>query len=182
MNSLLTRHQLVGHWAPGALFVGAILPLFFDMSWSQTMDKLAQHPSVSLSAFAIAAFVLGEIFDSTRDLGESLLDKVYKKGNGNFLKKLKKLIKEVYRDFFAEAKGEQLDALEEYYFVYYVFNINSFIALVITTLAFLISGQLHALPPVTIYFGGFFGLVLLFDGLSLRNEIADHTNNYAKKK
>jgi hypothetical protein len=159
MDSLLTRHQLVAHWAPGALFIGALLPLFYDLSWSQTMNSLSQHPTVSLSAFAIAAFLLGEILDSTRDLAEQLLDLVYKRFNCNLLKKL---VKKVYWDFFAEAKGEQLDNLENYYFVYYVFNINSFLALFITASIFWISGQLHELPPVIKYIGIIFGLVLFF--------------------
>jgi hypothetical protein len=169
----------VAHWAPGALFVAAILPSFFGMSWSQTMTSLAEHPSVSLSAFAIAAFLFGEIFDSTRDLGEWLLDMLYQKANCNFIKKV---VKKVNWDFFAEAKGDQLNNLEEYYFVYYCFNINSFIVLVITSVVFMITGQFGVLPLVVKIFGAIFALVLLADGLFLRKEIADHTNNYAGEK
>jgi hypothetical protein len=167
----------VAHWAPGALFVGAILPLFFDMSWSQTMSNLAEHPSISLSAFAIAAFVLGEIFDSTRDLGEWLLDSIYEKAGCNFLKKI---IAKVNWDFFAKAKDDELKGLEEYYFVYYVFNINSFIALTAIAIIFLICGEFSALPFVAKICGAMFGVILLLDGLFLRKELAEHTNNLPK--
>src|SRR5580692_2724362 len=126
MNGLLTRHQIVAHWVPGAIFVAAILPLFFNMSWSQAMSSSADHPTIALFAFIVAAFIFGEIFDSIRDVCEWGLDKIHKK---------------VTWSFFAEASEDKRKSLEEYYFIYYVFNINTLIALLFVAGTFLIQGQ-----------------------------------------
>lgn len=176
MNDLLSRHQLVAHWAPGALFLATILPMYNGMSWSQAINNLAGHASISISAFAIAAFVLGEIFDSIRDLGEWVFDFLCKI---KWLRFIKFVIREVNWDYFTEAQNKQIANLKDHYFDYYVFNINAFIALSMTGMVSIISHQFCALPIYVRTLGIIFALILLADGLFLRFEIAKHTSQNA---
>jgi hypothetical protein len=164
MSFPLKPLQLVAQWVPGAFFIVAILPAFYDWSWSKTMEDLAKSPTsispaVSLPAFAIAAFVIGQVFDSLRDIFEN--------DNINW-------------DFFFGGETEKLRKLEDYYFTYYIFNVNLAIALSVAMLVWILAGHFCDFS-LLIWFLVILSLVILiWDACLLRKHIVKHTNSIPK--
>jgi hypothetical protein len=117
MNFPWKPHQLVGHWVPG--FVLLAILLLADAHahhsaalWSKITSSLGSNFAVILAI--VVPFVIGEFLDCLRDLLESLADK-FSKINWDKLQSL---------------SAEKQVIFEDYYFVYYVFNMNLSIGLI----------------------------------------------------
>ena len=80
--------------------------------WSKITSSLGSNFAVILAI--IVPFVIGEFLDCLRDLGEHLADK----------------ISEIKWDKLKSLSVEKQAIFEDYYFVYYVFNMNLTIGLI----------------------------------------------------
>ncbi len=106
MNFSLKPHPLIAHWVPGGLVVVAVLMAWNDWSVSTVLALFAGDASkatISIIVLSVAAFVIGEIFDSLRDGRES---------------------DDVNWDFFYDASEDEIKRLNESYFTYYVLDKN----------------------------------------------------------
>jgi hypothetical protein len=135
--------QLVGHWVPG--FVVLTMLLLADAHvhhaaalWRKITNSLGSDFAIILAI--IIPFVIGQFLDSLRDLGEHLVDKI---SQVNW-KKLKSL------------SDDKQSRFEDYYFVYYVFNMNLSIGL---TVGYLLTFILRIFPLD--YFYSFTSAVLI---------------------
>jgi hypothetical protein len=165
MNSPWKPHQLVGHWVPG--FVVLTMLLLADVHahhatalWPKITRGLGSNFAIILAV--IIPFVIGQFLDCSRDLGEYLADK----------------LSEIKWDKLKSLSAEKQLIFEDYYFVYYVFNMNLSIGLIV---AYLLILMLHIFP--TDYGCSFtltvlIGLIVFFiNACSLRVEIKKFLDN-----
>jgi hypothetical protein len=129
MDFSLRPHQLVAHWTPGFVLLG-ILGLT-DLSGFRNI--LVTHPTVchyletnqaiTLLAIAVAGFVIGEFLDTIRDLIDRAID------DGNL--KCLDWIPKVDWKFLVKGEDSKVQRTDDYYFIYYVFQMNLVWVLVI---------------------------------------------------
>src|SRR5271157_4896745 len=107
MNFTLSSHVLMAHWVPGFVVVMAIRPLVLNGSSAALKSLVGLDTSggaIATLAVVVAAFLIGEVLDASRDLLENVWD----------------LLQPVKWDFFAKAKKDEVDSLRTSYFTYYV--------------------------------------------------------------
>jgi len=165
MNFPWKPHQLVGHWVPG--FVVLTILLLADAHahhatalWSKITGSLGSNFAVILAI--IIPFVIGEFLDCLRDLGEHLADK----------------ISEIKWEKLKSLSAEKQAVFEDYYFVYYVFNMNLSIGLIagyLLTLILRVFPTDYGCPfTLAVLFGV---LVFCINACSLRVEIKKFLDN-----
>ncbi len=115
--------------------------------------------TVTIVLFSIAAFLIGEVLDSIRDLLEWILDRK----------------SEVNWDYLVTAPRDQAEQFDNYYYTYYVLNFNLVLAFVVSSV--MIPLKVVSLPDwawrpfpvlVTVVAVG----ILSWDAYLLRGEIA----------
>lgn len=120
MNFSLKPHQLVAHWVPGfvvVFFSAYIIGLTCNLSISLLLQ------TGPLFLLAVAAFIVGQIIDAIRSHWlEGYWDKKCK----------------VNWDFFFLCQDTQLENLDNFFYVYYVFDVNILIAFVLSGIIFII--------------------------------------------
>jgi hypothetical protein len=128
--------------------------------WSKIISSLGSNFAIILAI--IVPFVLGEFLDCLRDLGEHLADK----------------ISEIKWEKLKSMSEEKHAIFEDYYFVYYVFNMNLSIGLIA---GYLLTVILHVFPTG---YGCLFSsavligvLVFSINACSLRVEIKKFLDN-----
>lgn len=172
MNLSLKPHPLVSHWIPGMVFLMFVLLSHCKCDYSEFAHiyaKDASTASISILILAIAAFLIGEVFDVIRDLiGEMWLAKYQ--------------ILEIKWDYLIYAEGDEVERFYDAFFTWYVVCAN----LAICLIAFLVMWPLLyriglIFPPTDISPGGFrFAIIAIFlaiilflkDAYDLRKEMA----------
>ncbi len=159
MKFSIDRHTLFAHSVPGFLVVMAVYALavapvqggpngFFNR-WEGAGSLLgAASPQwVEILALVVGAIVVGEVIDAFRDLLEHLWDHV----------------QPIKWDFLISGDQEKVARFVDRYFTFYVFDVNTSIALILV-----------ALSPLVRDFWELWILVviLLFNAVTLRREMA----------
>lgn len=164
MNFNIKQHPLISHLIPGFIFLlilyiasfdWKIMPLILDTEKVPSGNNLIIIGIISL----VAAFLLGEVFDSLRDLiWENLWDKFLKKG--------------IKWEFFFNGSIMDINKLQDGYFTWYVFNVNSSISIFFS----LIIGFVWLdFSLIVLFIGIIIMTILVWDAIELRKEIVQHT-------
>lgn len=160
-------YLIISHLLPGCFFLLISLLAYEKWDFEKIKTAIKGLESTSLIGFGIilliAAFLFGEIFDSARD---GALEWIFEKASG----------KKVRWDFFYDQQDEvKLARLEEYYFTWYVFNLNTAMALIAGGVV-----SLYNLAGITynhsviVYWS--IAIALLFlDALILRRDLVKHS-------
>lgn len=165
MNFSIKPHQVVAHFVPGFILVCAIaLPL---AGWRAT--KLFEGGI--WFAVTIAGFAAGEVIDAFRN---RCLEGWFKE--------------KVDWDFFFRTRDQRLANLDEFYYVYYLFDLNLLIAivagLIVNVTCFTIPGiglpsavvdTVHAWHVVVLVGAVLACIVLFADAKDLRGDLVRHT-------
>jgi hypothetical protein len=123
MNFSLRPHPLVAQWVPGMVALFLILLSSFGWSYNSLVLVFASTPQglvFSGVVLAVLAFVVGQILDAYRD---SFLEDQWDDENGGKNK--------IRWNFFFEGEAERLKNLEEWYFTWYVLDVNLGSAIII---------------------------------------------------
>ncbi len=163
MNISLKPHILISHFIPGFVFIVMSFSSYMNWKINLIVATLKDTPNTNIIIVSfvsiIIAFLIGEVFDSLRDLLEEF--------------PLNKIFSEVNWDFFFNADKEKIEKLNESYFTWYVFNLNSSLSLIG---ALLFTTLFINNPPFKIWaIVVIASLILFIDGIILRKEIAKHT-------
>lgn len=160
MNFNIKQHPLISHLIPGYIFLlilyiasfdWEIKPLILDTEKVPSGNNLIIIGIISL----VAAFLLGEVFDSLRDsIWENLSD---------FFKK-----HEIHWDFFFQGDMENIAKLQDGYFTWYVFNVNSSISILT---ALIISLHWINYSSIALWIGIIIIAILISDAVVLRRDI-----------
>jgi hypothetical protein len=169
MSLNLKPNLLIGHLLPGCFFL--LLWLLAYNHWSITDLKNFFHEINATELIGIgiilliAAFLFGEIFDSTRD---GILEYIFEKLTR------KKIKWDIFFDP-SPTMSEKLTKLEDNCFTWYVFNLNSALSLIaggiVTKIHMEQIGYKYIFPWI-ISIG-----ILIIDALVLRKELVTHSNN-----
>jgi hypothetical protein len=171
VNLSLRPHLLISHWVPGMFVLMVVVLSHLDWKYGVFIATYAKEGSVvtvSIVLFSIAAFLIGEILDSVRDLLEYIWDKI---------------LPEVNWDYLVTAPPDQVERFDNYYRTYYVFNMNLGLAFALSLLMVwlgVVSLPDWACRPSAIV-GAVLGLfILLVDAILLRREIARVTKQMSR--
>jgi len=121
MNFSMKPHHLVAHWVPGSVVVfsmAAVICLLFDYSLAHLLET---GPILLLT---LATFMVGQLIDTIRVTWVEELKFLNNRGRINW-------------DFFFECKDQRLENLENYFYVYYVFDLNILIAFVLSLIVYI---------------------------------------------
>lgn len=165
----LTNYQLLAYFAPGFIVVFCFFICNEPICDWDSLKLAFTDLSIGLLIGAlISAFIVGLILDGLRNSAvECLLDlKDRKKAPGNKVK----------WSFFYEGRKEDVALLYARYFTYYCFDFNVILALIVSVTILDIYSQLPEKWLLTIFFI-VPALWLLWDGISLRKDIAAATNH-----
>jgi hypothetical protein len=162
MNFALKPNTIISHLLPGAFFLTAVATMLFiaNPPWLSTVRELAASLIAVLGIVAFfAALTVGLIIDAVRHLGEPIWDRLCKTDKEGR-----------WWDFFVVGEENHLENLIEFYYSYYVFDANLFIAVILSYLMLVIYNLPK--PSIDILIIIFvISLILFFDAIILRNEI-----------
>ncbi len=199
MKNLLTRHQLLGYFFPGFLFLMLIFCSYKDWQLSKMVlyfDGISNYGFLTLiiGIIIILSGFIGLVFDALRNGGlEDFFDEPPKilislgknRGILFFLKWAKKLFIKINWDYIKDIKPKDKERLYDRYYTYYVFDINACIGILLIPffififkygllfdekLHFTYSDRWSTFILLLIVF-----LILLRDAASLRKEISEIT-------
>jgi hypothetical protein len=167
MSFLFKRGFLVG-FLPGFLFLTGVVFVWKDYN-IHCLFAIGSKLSVPLGiGIIIISFIIGQVFDSIRD---RFFEPCHKK-NINW-------------DFFYEAPKEQIEKLDDNYYIWYVLNTN----LVISLIGLLIFVAFHALfgkvkiTPWAVVIVSILSMIPLWmDANSLHEDVAKHTQKKKEQK
>jgi hypothetical protein len=172
MNFSLKPHPLIAHWIPGMVILTFLVLFHFHGSYSAFLkDYAGNGSSVTITIFllSVGAFLIGEVLDSFRDgVIEPFWNWLAKKNGKNA----------ITWDFFWKVSPEKGGQFDDYYFTYYVFNMNLSLALFLDLLFFwmakiLFPTKLPNFPSWLVSVVFFLCiLILLRDARELRKDIA----------
>lgn len=172
MNFKLKPRVFLIGFLPGFLFIIAFVIIYKKFDLVSIKELLKSSSLLTGIAIVIFSFILGQVFDSIRDnfIEDMLFKFIYKKND-------------IQWDFFFEASEEEIDKVDNNYYLFYVININLSISLFIIALMVLL-GWPYEIP------NGFFIskcllliiiavsiIILMWDAIVLRKDIANHTNS-----
>lgn len=167
MNLPLKQHHFISHWIPGLVVLMSIVLSRYGWNYENFTNITAAHGSVasiSILLLIVAAFLIGEIIDTIRDLLEWVWD--WDKISNH----------KIYWDIlFSENEGMQLK--RDAYWTFYVLCHNIVISMLLCL--FLVLSGVISLPPVLTNWG----IVVLWvvitliavDAFLLRREISVFT-------
>lgn len=166
MNFSLKPHPLVAHWVPGMVILMLVVLSYFNWDYDYFTNICAKNvsvASVTILLLTVVAFLSGEFLDTIRDsFIESRFDHFE--------------AKRVEWKYFAYAPREEVDQLCDFYFTYYVLNMNLSLSLFVSLLLGL-CGIIS--PPHCLYPWIFWPIVILaimifaYDGIIIREEMAE---------
>lgn len=160
-------YLIISHLLPGCFFLLICLLDYEKWDFDDIKAAVEDLNSTALIGLGIilliAAFLFGEIFDSARDGAlEWFFEKITKK--------------EITWDFFYNQQDEKkLARFEEYYFTWYVFNLNTAIALVAAGILSLVCLNSKAYNCWFIVIWSIAIGLLLLDALILRVDLVKHS-------
>ena len=168
MNINLKPHPFLAHFVPGCFT--ALIVIMAHYNWSAMELNLASGNIKYPAAFALVVclLMLGECIDAARDIFEHILDS--RKGWG---------IK--WRQFLVAGKEESLYVFENYYFTYYVFCANSFVAALVAVVGCQIDAHLQARTCKIFVSVFLMTIVFLVDAALLRDELTGFINTSIKR-
>lgn len=161
MNFTLSSHVLMAHWAPGFVVVMAIRPLLLNGSSAALKSLVGLDPlggAIAILAVVVAAFIIGEVLDASRDLLENVWD----------------WFQPVEWDFFAKAKKDEVESFRTSYFTYYVFDCNVSLALFILLA---LAWRTSFFPVWAVLILALFLIIFLVNAWRLRGEVASVTQS-----
>jgi hypothetical protein len=123
--------------------------------YSKVLGSLPSDRAALTFVWVVAAFVLGQLLDSLRDLLEPFWDWWGEPVNW---------------DFFFQTDRAKVDQLDDFYFTYYVFNAN--LVLPLLALCIVATGSGHYGVVATIAVAA---VIVFYNARSLSKEIAKHT-------
>jgi hypothetical protein len=185
MNFSLKPHQLIAHWVPGfvvAFLIACVVRLVNDWPLGPLLS------SGPIFLLAVAAFIVGQLIDAIRNN--------WIEGWGWW--KSKSSV-DVDWDFFFRCQDQRLENLDNFYYVYYLFDVNVLIAVALSVIIVVFGMIIGALAnnsvvmnlPSTIshaslreWVASLAALVLMFfalgvlyrDAIDLRQDVAKLTN------
>lgn len=173
MNFPFKDYPLIGHWVPGFVVVLIISLSVYTWGLGDLAEAAEGFTQISVFfsglAFIVIPFVVGQFLDSIRDL---LIEYIWDRDPK----------RRVNWDFFCYGGTDKLKNLEQYYFIYYVFNWNLALGIIVSIILFFFLWCLSfiQLPPCEWIFLGLgiatFGLlVFIWDAVNLRDEIRRHS-------
>ena len=158
MNFNLKPHPFLAHFIPGCF--AAVIMAMAHCSWSYTglNPRIANISNVIVFASLIGILILGECIDAIRDIIEHLLD-------------LRENWRMEWNHVLAPEKTEdKLYVFENYYFTYYVFCANSFLAVLVAVMGCQID-RLETMKCKALVALSLMAVVLLTDAILLRCEL-----------
>lgn len=180
MNFSLKPHPLIAHWVPGMVVLMPLVFSHFHWGYEKFVNDLADSTSaaaLSILLLSVAAFLIGEVLDSARDsfieIGLDWFGRTWpraEKEDYPILRYLRPI--ELNWSYFSTLTPEKAQVFDDYYWTYYVLNMN-------LALALLLSMILNLLGCVTVPEGYSFWFwlvailsffILLCDALVLRHE------------
>lgn len=170
MSFPLKPRLAISHLLPGCFFL--LLVTMGYVKWDFTEVK-AIFSGLNSSEFIgtgiialIAAFLFGEVADSLRDgILELFFERICKMRSVN------------WSYFYMQSDNEKLLRLEEYYFMWYIFNLNSATCLFFGGVITVVDLGWRGTPWFYVIVWIIVIAVLIYDSVILRNEIAEHTQN-----
>lgn len=128
MNFPFKDYPLIGHWVPGFVVVLVISLSVYNWGLGDLAEAAEGLRDLSMFfsglAFIVIPFVVGQFLDSIRDLLEYIWDR-----NPKCL---------INWDFFFYGGKDKLKNLEQYYFIYYVFNCNLALGTILSIILFFV--------------------------------------------
>jgi hypothetical protein len=160
-------YLIISHLLPGCFFLLISLIDYEKWEFDKIKASVKDLNSTSLIGLGIilliAAFLFGEIFDSARDGAlEWIFEKLSKK--------------KVRWDYFYDQPDEKkLARFEEFYFTWYVFNLNTAMALIIAGIVSLIYLDSKSYNHWFIVLWSLAIALLFLDALILRRDLVKHS-------
>jgi len=166
MKNNLPFHQFIAHFLPGFLFYLILFFSFIDWKFYNIINISCNYSigifTIIFGVFIILCIITGLIFDAIRNIFEDyLLNKI--------------------QPFFAKINWEHIYSLSEEkekrfnkYYQYYIFDINSMIAILLSFLLSFFFIQDYNIFFIIVAIIVFF--ILLIDAKSLRKEISENSN------
>jgi hypothetical protein len=173
MNFSLKQYPLISHWVPGFFVVLIISLSAYKWGPEDQMEAFKGLTGLPVFfsglAFVVIPFLMGQFLDAIRDLLENRLDR---KSPINW-------------DFFIEGDKDKLESFQEYYFIFYVFDWNLALGIILSIILFFSLWLLYFVhdPPWKWLFVGLVvaavGLfVFIWNAMSLRGEIKKYIDKY----
>lgn len=176
MNFSLKPHPLIAHWFPGMVLLTLLVLSYSGWSYrafKATYAATGPDATVTILLLSVAAFFIGEVIDSARDwLLERLFDWYA----------TKRATDKVNWNFFFTSPPDKVEQFSDFFYTYYVLNINLVLALAIFVVMVVFSPislpqRVLNLPGWAVGFGGCVCMAILFgDALALRRDVARITN------
>lgn len=171
MKFSLKPSLTISHLLPGCFFL--LLVLMGYAKWNFAMLKVV-FGGIDSTGFIgigiiglILAFLVGEIADSVRDgIIESILDKFSSQVQWDY--------------FYQQTDKRKLQRLEDYYFTWYIFNLNSSICLIFGGIVTLVDMGIGEIRWIYRIIWIIILVILIYDGIALRKDIARYTHSDIK--
>jgi hypothetical protein len=174
MSFSLKPHPLIAHWVPGMVVLVLIVLSHFNWCYENFVNDWAGSTSaaaVTVLLLSVGAFLIGEVLDSARDgLIERLFDWI--------AERRRRCRGKVNWDYFFTLPPERTEQFNDYFFTYYVLNVNLVLALALSFVLLLLGkvtfpeGMQCSSRCLFLIIGGVCVLVLGWDAFALRREIA----------
>ncbi|HWG19130.1 MAG TPA: hypothetical protein VG225_01285 [Terracidiphilus sp.] len=168
MKFELNLHVLIAHWIPGFLLLMAVRPVLIDGASPLLKSLMGTGfpggEAITALSLVVAAFLVGEILDASRDLLENIWDR----------------FQGVAWDFFSDAGQDEVEKLRTSFYTYYVFDCNISLALVILLLSNNFINLLGRWLVVCLSWA--FLIVFALNAGRLRREIASRTQRWLQSR
>lgn len=185
MNLKLKPRVFLIGFLPGFLFICGIILTYKQFDFHQILIRSKEISLIVGFAIIILSFIVGQVFDSFREwVIENRFAKCWEKKDRE----------DIYWDFFYNASDEDIDKLDNNYYLFYVLNLDLSICLSVLILASIANLILILFSVVkcdcfaittSLIFIAIYGIsifLLVKDASILREEIAKHTNKSNNEK
>jgi hypothetical protein len=170
------RQILIG-FLPGFLFILFIIAIYNGFNWADIKKEVQGFGTTLSFVLIIIAFIVGQVFDSLRDgIFEILL-------NHNVSLPLPKkkrwlLLNKIKWEFFATAKEDRIDNLDDNFYIWYLVNFNLFLCILTVFIIIFINKTFYdKLSTIGIVLFIISLIAFLIDSLVLRIEVGKITND-----